>query len=906
MPISSKTAEECENFEFYFNFTKKITNFNIRSENPESILEMKKSLLFIISVLFLFPVFGKHIIGGEMIYQYVGAGSSANMSIYRITLKLFRDENTLDGAAMPASVYIGIFDNGTKKQYPAAGAYTEVFKSREEAVSVNPFPSCITSPPNLRYNVAFYTYLIELPDNANGYTAAYQTCCRVAPLENVENAGGSNAGSTFFCEIPGKIVDSSPEFTATIDAICGKKPFKLEFGAKDPDHDSLVYFFATANDGGALRNSSNINPAPPPYNSVTYISPFSATSPLGDKATIDSKTGTISGIAPDLGRYVVTVGVSSYRNGIKLSTAYKDFIVNVTNCDFAGARLDPKPVQCDSFVVSFSNDDFSPLNKTFFWDFGDPASGPDNFSNLEKPSHKYSDTGVYVYKLVVNRGEDCSDSITQTVKVYPGFIVDFDVDGRCVNSEIYFTDKSFAKYGTINSWKWDFGVPGDQSDTSRQRNPKYTYSSEGDFPVSLTIQSTMGCEKTFTGNVTILQKPPFEITNDTLICSIDDLQLNAVGKGGTIVWSPNYNINNVNIFNPIVSPKKTTTYYAMYEESRGCNNIDSVVVSVVDFVTLRMPSDTTICLTDSIRLRPTGDALHYLWSPDATLSSATDPSPIAVPVGNTTYNVVASIGGCNTTGSVTVRTVPYPAADAGNDTTICINESVLLSGSGGSIYKWYPATYLNNDAIPSPVATPKETIQYILQVNDTRGCPKPAFDTVTIKVVTPYVDAGPRDTSIVVDQPLHLFANSNAETFQWIPSTGLNDPFSQSPTALLTNDQQYVVRAVTDGGCVATDTIMVKVFKLQPGFYVPNAFTPNNDGLNDVLTPIAIGMRSITYFRIYNRTGKLIFSTSEMNRGWNGTFKGMPQDAATFVWQAEGEDYMGNRIRQKGTSTLIR
>lgn len=866
---------------------------------------MKKGLLFILFIFLILPVFAKHIIGGEMIYQYVGKGSAANTSTYRITLKLFRDQNTIDGAAMPASVYIGIFDNGTKKQYPSQGAYTEVFKTSETAVAVNPFPSCITSAPNLKYNVASYTYLIDLPDNTDGYTAAYQTCCRVAPIENIENEGGSTTGSTFFCIIPGKVADNSPAFNTSIDAICGNKPFRLEFGAKDPDNDSLVYYFSTAYAGGYSNNSNNINPAPPPYNTVTYITPFTAVAPLGNLATIDPKTGTITGVAPPIGRYVVTVAVDSYRGGAKLSTAYKDFIVNVTNCDFAGARLDPKPVQCDSFVVSFSNDDFSPLNKTFYWEFGDPASGINNFSNLERPSHKYSDTGVYVYKLVVNRGQDCSDSITQTVKVYPGFVADFDVDGRCINSQIIFTDKSSTKYGAINNWKWDFGVQGDQADTSRARNPVFSYNKEGDYPVSLTITSTKGCQKTFTDTIKILQKPPFKITNDTLICNIDTLQLNATGTG-TIVWSPNYNINNTTIFNPLVSPKTTTTYYADYEESRGCTNRDSLIVSVVDRVTLGMPSDTTICLTDSLTLKPTGNALHFLWTPDITLSSGTSPNPIAVPTGNTTYNLIASIGKCNTAGAVTVRTVPYPVADAGNDTTICLNESILLNGSGGSIYEWFPATYLNDSHLASPVATPLVTTQYILQVRDNKGCPKPVYDTVTIKVIKPFVDAGPRDTSIVIDQPLQLFAESNAETFQWIPSTGLNDPFSQGPIALLNNDQQYVVRAVTDGGCIAFDTIMVKVFKLKPGFYVPNAFTPNNDGLNDVLTPIAIGMKSITYFRVFNRTGLLIFSTKEMHKGWNGNYKGALQDSGTFVWQAEGEDYMGNRIRQKGSVTLIR
>ncbi len=868
---------------------------------------MKKTIFFFVILLFAYPVYAKHIIGGEMIYQYLGKGTAANTSRYRIVLKLFRDQNSPpDAAAMPLDVYIGIFNNDNNQQYPAYNAYFDVMKQSEGGVSVNPFPSCITSPPSLDYHVARYVLEIDLPNNTSGYTAAYQTCCRVSPIENIYNSNGTGAGSTFMCQIPA-VNDNSPEFANSIDAICGNKPFILKFDATDADRDSLVYGFVAAYDGGATRNATNINPAPPPYSDVSYRNGFSSAEPLGKDAFIDPRTGIISGIAPPVGRYVVTVAVTSYRNGVRLSTNTKDFIVNVTNCDFAGARLDPRPVQCDSFAVSFTNDDFSPLNKTFYWEFGDPSTGVLDTSTLANPVHVYSDTGVYKFKLVVNRGQDCSDSAEQLVKVYPGFRPAFRVDGKCINSQIFFTDQSTTRFGSITSWNWDFGVPGSNNDTSSNRNPVFSYAAEGDYPVTLKITSSKGCEKTFKDTVQILKKPPFSVTNDTLICNIDTLQLGAVGTGrGTVVWTPAYNISDVNSFNPLVSPDVTTTYYANYEESRGCNNVDSVVVRVVSQVTLKMPSDTTICLTDSVLLKPLSDALHYQWSPSATILSPTSPQPVAVPAGNITYNLLASIGKCTTNGNVNIRTVPYPNANAGLDTAICIHNSVQLSGSGGSIYEWTPAVFLDNNRIPNPVATPGNTIQYILKVNDVLGCPKPAYDTVQVKVIIPFVDAGPRDTSIVVDQPLQLFAKSEAENFLWTPSTGLNNPLIQNPIALLSSDLEYVVRIVAEGGCTATDTINVKVYKLKPGFYVPNAFTPNNDGLNDILKPVAIGMKSMKFFNVYNRTGQLIFTTNVFGQGWDGDFKGKSQDADVFVWKAEGVDYLGNVIAEKGTFTLIR
>ena len=102
------------------------------------------------------------------------------------------------------------------------------------------------------------------------------------------------------------------------------------------------------------------------------------------------------------------------------------------------------------------------------------------------------------------------------------------------------------------------------------------------------------------------------------------------------------------------------------------------------------------------------------------------------------------------------------------------------------------------------------------------------------------------------------------------------------------------------------DTIDVIVYKVTPGLYVPNAFTPNGDGNNDVFRPIPIGMKSINYFKVYNRRGQLVFSTSTQNKGWDGTFKGAPQDSQVYVWIVEGIDYQDKVIFQKGTVTLIR
>ncbi|MEO6454737.1 MAG: T9SS type B sorting domain-containing protein, partial [Ginsengibacter sp.] len=212
--------------------------------------------------------------------------------------------------------------------------------------------------------------------------------------------------------------------------------------------------------------------------------------------------------------------------------------------------------------------------------------------------------------------------------------------------------------------------------------------------------------------------------------------------------------------------------------------------------------------------------------------------------------------------------------------------------------------FLNNPNIANPVANPVTDVGYTVTVSDTLGCPKSVSDQVLINVLDIVADAGPSDTSVVVNQPLQLNA-SGGEFYIWTPSSGLNNSDLNDPIARLNNSQQYVV-TVTQASCFDTDTINITVYKVDPGLYVPSAFTPDNNGINDVFRPIPIGMKRISYFRVYNRWGKLIFSSSRIGKGWDGTFQGKPQDAAVFVWMAEGVDYLDKKVTKKGSVVLIR
>ena len=324
-------------------------------------------------------------------------------------------------------------------------------------------------------------------------------------------------------------------------------------------------------------------------------------------------------------------------------------------------------------------------------------------------------------------------------------------------------------------------------------------------------------------------------------------------------------------------------------------------------VALNAGPDTTICQTDGIYLNPVSDGLYYQWTPATNLSSSTVKNPLAAPLTTTTYRVRSSIGKCFSEDDITIKVVPYPLAQAGPDTYICSGFSAQLQATGGSIYAWSPASFLNNRLIPNPVSVrPTASIQYIVTVRDTLGCPKPVKDTVWVRVY-PRVnaDAGPRDTSVVKGQPLFLNATGGS-TYLWSPATWLNNPTIHNPVSLPQNDIQYFVTVTTAEGCVGRDSILVHLFDMTEDIYVPNAFTPNNDGTNDVLRPILIGMKELTYFRVYNRWGELMFATSEKGKGWDGRYKGKPQDPAAFVWEAEAVTYKGVIRKKKGSAVLVR
>ena len=157
----------------------------------------------------------------------------------------------------------------------------------------------------------------------------------------------------------------------------------------------------------------------------------------------------------------------------------------------------------------------------------------------------------------------------------------------------------------------------------------------------------------------------------------------------------------------------------------------------------------------------------------------------------------------------------------------------------------------------------------------------------------------------VVDMPFGLKARQIGNTCSWSPAIFLNDAKIYAPVFNGSSDRLYTIQLTTGSGCVTIDTQMVKTVK-SAEIYVPTAFSPNNDGLNDILRPTLMGMKDLHFFRVFNRWGHLLFETSSSRIGWNGRLNGVPQITQTVVWVAQGVGVDGRIHTRKGTSILVR
>jgi gliding motility-associated-like protein len=307
-----------------------------------------------------------------------------------------------------------------------------------------------------------------------------------------------------------------------------------------------------------------------------------------------------------------------------------------------------------------------------------------------------------------------------------------------------------------------------------------------------------------------------------------------------------------------------------------------------------------------------GTITEWSWLADGNFASGGQvPQLSNLPAGQHTLELLVKTNyGCSAPLSashpVHIRPIPVVEAKALDG---CLGKPVLFTGTqldnSTSIASW---TWQFGDAKISTEQNPMHTYSkpdvytVTLTANADNTCSS-APSVIPLKIVQALAFAG-NDTVIIKDQPFQLQA-TGGNSFLWTPSTGMNDPSVANPIVVLQDDVTYTLLVTTPEGCTDEDDITLTVFK-GSSVYVPSAFTPNSDGLNDGLAPYYIGIRKVDYYMVYNRWGQLLFSSADPAKAWDGTFKGTPQASGVYIWRLRATDYIGKVYELKGTTTLIR
>jgi gliding motility-associated-like protein len=441
-------------------------------------------------------------------------------------------------------------------------------------------------------------------------------------------------------------------------------------------------------------------------------------------------------------------------------------------------------------------------------------------------------------------------------------------------------------------------------------------------------QTVNGCESPRAAlAVTIIATPAKpEVISPVNYCPGDPSMPLIATTGINLKWytTATGGVGSTTAITPSTATPGTFTYYVTQSTTIGsCESARTPIIVNINNNSLSvivLPLNDTICEGEKITYNPivTPEAISYEWTaigvPSSTISDARSKVTTVSPKDDATYTLKSTLGGCATITTVKVKVIWKPIINAGNNIAICANESVFLKPSvthksGDSInYYWTPIDSLKTptelNTLANPIASTWYTVKYVT---------KPAYgcdftDSSKVKVIIqPKVKAFAGNDTIAVKGSPHKLRGTGGINYSWISPNGITitNPFSQNALITLNNDAN-VYLTVKDGvGCEAKDSIFIKVYE-GPTYYIPNSFTPNGDGLNDVFRALPVGIANTTYFRVFNRLGQVMFETNQWLKGWDGTFKGIPQPSGTYVWIVSGVDKDNKKVEMNGTVNIVR
>lgn len=437
------------------------------------------------------------------------------------------------------------------------------------------------------------------------------------------------------------------------------------------------------------------------------------------------------------------------------------------------------------------------------------------------------------------------------------------------------------------------------------------------YPVStqiftVTVTDANGCSEPDDVTVTVFPLPLAAAGPNSRICSGNSIQIggNPTGPPGSqYSWFPSGSLNNSSVANPIASPTSTRSYFVTVTSSQGCKDSAKVQVIVDSLPVVKLVEPLNpICLGDTGVIKVSNNYESYSWTPDSKILFLNQDSAVVFPEINKTYTVnVVNKRGCKASASFEVIVLPLPTVDVTDDFEICDKDSMQLEAIGGAIYEWSDGQTLADSMSRITMAFPRKTTDYRVTVTDTNSCSSVAGVMATVYPL-PFVDAGADIENCDIDvvslggQP----TGPMDAVFYWTPQVGLDDPFSPNPVVLNPELTTYSVEVQDRNGCFNVDSIMVNAdcFTL---IYAPTAFTPGFNNRNDEFKLVHYRVVQPN-LRIYNRWGELIFETSDLDIGWDGSEPNSDRVAptGTYYWTVTYRSETGSKLQKDGTVSLLK
>jgi gliding motility-associated-like protein len=553
---------------------------------------------------------------------------------------------------------------------------------------------------------------------------------------------------------------------------------------------------------------------------------------------------------------------------------------------------------------------------SFIWDFNDGATVHTGDSII---SHTYTQMGDYLPKMILRDPQGCQVPIVglDTIRIY-GVNARLGMSQRivCDSGRVYFRDSSISN-DLITNYYWTFG----DGMTSTQQHPSHVYTQTGNYPISLAVTTQHSCRDT-ADNVAplkIVGSPVAGISGDTAACvpAILDFNGHLMNQDtSALQWRWDFgNHSSSSVQNP---PAVTYTQAGNYNvrliltNSSGCDDTTHYPVWARPLPIIQAPGDITICRYQSTPLLATG-GIQYNWQPALGLSCSDCPDPSAGPDSTRRYVVQGkNIFGCIAADTVLINVKQPFNIRTGAGDTLCKGESYMLSASGAELYAWTPVTGLDNPGSATPKAKPDTSVLYRVVGHDDHNC---FTDTGYVPIVVypyPLVDAG-KDQTITVGSSVKLgpVFSKDVRTMKWSPDKWLDCVTCPQPTASPKQTTRYTLEVANEGGCVSRDDVNLFVICLEGNLFMPNTFSPNGDGLNDVFYPRGKGIYGVKTFRVFDRWGELVFEqgnfqANDITKGWNGMYKGKLASQDVYVYTIDVVCENNQVFSFKGNIALIR